>query len=373
MDFSSFFSDLKVYSEEMNKPRSSSAGSTTPAGSLLNLCRQSNLGSALMRILQDKNMKPMRILGKIFEIWETVEVLDEAGNKVLNEDGSVRYRSVPHTIAHPDNYQSPNLKLDPAQTITLNNLINTINKYMEYVDNGVINTDDTGLTIRFRKEITIFWAKIISLTDKSGKSVISDGLPRLCVHKSANFSSSFIAATQARSTIMRDEGLWMSKFFASEVGTSSSITAISTDLGVNGQPGYSMNISFADGAPFEITQEDVDTCADLNTQFVDVTTFDTDYFKSLTDRIQKLINEADGASMSNNGLAQTTQPAFTTIDQSQVVNVVPDMSINNGPTPSQVMENAAVVPPVTPQPINSAMPNFNNMQPAGFQLPTNNL
>lgn len=371
VDFSSFFTNLKTYSEEMNQSKSSSfSAQNNGAGTVLNLCRQSNYGSALVRLLPDECGVPMKILNRLFEIWETVEVTDEQGNKVLNDDGSVRYRSVPHTIAEPLNYTSKLLKLDPSQQQILNNLINAINKYMDYVDNGVIDTDETGMTIKFRKEISLFWAKVIALTDKAGKTVISDGLVKLCMHKSANFSRLFAEACSSRSNIMRDGGAWMSKFMDDTVGTSSSITGISTDLGVGGQPGYSINITFADGAPFEVTQEDISLCKDLNTQVVDVTTFDADYFLKLTERINKFINEADSKAKGNLGMAQAAQPAYQTIDQSQL-NVVPQ---SQNPMEQQSQVNAA--------------PSFGTMQavnpvanngptPAevmgGFQIPVNNL
>lgn len=366
VDFSNYFTNLKAYSEEMNQSKNSFAPQTA-AGTLLNLCRQSYLGSALLRILPDECGIPMKILNKIFEIWETTEVLDENGNKVLNEDGSVRWRSTAHTIADPCNFQSKLLKLDASQMQILNNLINTINKYMDYVDNGVIDTDETGLTVKFRKEISLFWAKVLSLTDKSGKTAISDGLVRLCIHKSANFSRAFSDACSSRTNIMRDGGMWMQKFMDNTVGQSSAITGISTDLGVGGQPGYSMNITFAEGAPFDITQEDVNICKDLNTQVVDVTTFDTDYYLKLTERINKFIIDADNKTKSNMGMAQAVQPAYQTIDQSQIVQ--PQPVFNNGPTPAEVIPQSTPVNPVVTEPMGAPQ-----MPPmSGFQIPTNSL
>lgn len=371
VDFSSFFTNLKSYSEEINQSKSNGNNAqNNGAGSVLNLCRQSNYGSALLRLLPDECGVPMKVLAKLFEIWETVEVKDEQGNVIHNDDGSVRHRSVPHTIVDPLNYNSKLLKLNPAQLQTLNTLINTINRYMDYVSKGIINTDETGLTIKFRKEISLFWAKVIALTDKSGKTIISDGQVKLCMHKSANFSRLFTDACTARSNIMRDSGAWMSKFMDDTVGQSSAITSISTDLGVGGQPGYSINITFAEGAPFEITQEDVSLCKDLNTQVMDVTTFDTDYFVSLNDRINKFIADADNKAKGNLGMTSAAQPIYQTIDPAQL-NVATQVAaptaqpaINNGPTPAEVMGQ---VPPVE-QPMGAQMPPM-----GGFQIPTNSL
>lgn len=379
-DLSSYFSNLKKYSEENSGSNSFNKTERDDSGKVLNLTKQSNYGTVLLRPINDVNGIPMKVLSKIYELYESSPAIDEEGKPILNNDGTQRYQYNNCIIADPVNYSMAGITLTPEQTMALNNCISAIKKYEDYVYNEVIDPEETatGLNVKFRKEISMFWAKVLSLTSNNQTS-LTEGKVRLIRHNSSNFSRQFIQALDDGTAIRKDGGAWIQQYFSRTVGASNKIVSITTDLNKGGTVGYSMSYMFAEGAQYELTQADVDLCTSLHTQICDLTNLDVSVLNAITNRINGYIIAADRKMGNATGAQQAAQPAYTTIDPSQVVQAQPTVTgvvpptqeapqVNTIPTGTPVVNtipNAGAT--VTP----SATPNFNTMNPVANAAPVN--
>jgi len=365
---------------------------------LFNMCAQKNQGTVTLRPITDELGKPYRIISYGYELFESTPVYNPDGTPKVTQEGKpwVDYTNTVIPTADPtkSNFVSNLLKLSPEQMGIMNKLVDVLRNYESLLKSGVIKQDQTPtkLGVKFRSQVILFWAKILSATDLQGKSIITEPTVKLCKHISTGFLSTWTNAMRMRTDAMRDNGAWTAKFMGHTPGTFTGVMSVNTVLNPpGGVKGYSNNVQFMDVAPFDITEADIAKCTDLYAQMADVTTFNADYYVSLTNRIQSYIDDAMEAQKQTYGVSTLQTPPYTSLEQpktttTNTINVGYASQYQNTSTTqsaqpvqqqqqSQSMPLGSEVPPweqsttFTPQqPIQAQQTSFT----PGFQMPTSN-
>ena len=228
MDIQNYFNNMLAENEAMNKASSQNFKKT--AGSVLDLTKEKNRGMVFLRPINDECGVPMKTLNYIYEIYEQSPAFNEDGTPKLDKQGNqwIDYKTT--VIARPDNYKSRLLSLNGNQVALLNRLWEDLQTYDKYLANGVLKREDTAtnMGVKWRKQITLFWAKVLSLTSNSGESLITEKEVRMCLHKSGTFSTNFGKAIQNQSLL--DGAGWQEPYFSRTLGNYNNIVSISTVL-----------------------------------------------------------------------------------------------------------------------------------------------
>lgn len=354
MELSNYFNEMKKYSESQI---STGFDGYDPRGTILNLCRNKYLGTAVMRPLTDSNDIPMRPVHGLWEIYESFPVLGDDGKQVYNDDGSIKTRFSSTLVGAPELYIKG---ISPENASLLNEIRSKLEEYNGYLNNGIIEQESTStnMGVKYRQEITYFWAKVFSVNTADGKSSETEGYVRLIRHNSSRFFKVVTDYINDTTNIKHDGGKWLESYFNRKVGTDNHIMSVNTKL----ETGYTTIVSFTDGANYEVTNDDVKYAVDLNSVGYDITNFDKNTFTMLLDRINKNIELAKSKMMSANNVA----PASNPLAQYQQVmpqnlsaaNVQPQQS-NVSYVPNAQIQPNQQVPPNVQQVINPMMPPTN--------------
>lgn len=377
IDISRYFDDIIASDAAAQQKREKS-----PRGSLLNLCKAENRGLALVRPIVDELGRTTKTLTDLVEVYESIPAFNDDGSPKLNNEGKqwVDYSNI--TVVAPENYNTRMFSLTASQSNLLTELIAKLRMYNEMLNKKILARENTAtnLGVSVRSSLTFFWAKVIMLSDKSGKTKIDDGIVRLCKHVSASFATIMAKAVQTQTKIMGGSKDWMMQFFGRDPGQFNAITSISTEFSPPGVVGYATNIQFSNAAPYDLTEEDISTCVDLNTQVVDLTKFDEAVHANLLQRVTSYI---DGVKKEQNAVLGFTPTNANETVQASPIGEMPLGAPQGIQTPIQ--EPVQPQQPVAPQPqATPVMPEAPAAQPqmtggwtppspTGWQMPNTSL
>jgi len=265
---SDFFSQME--SREAAQQSSSSGNSSNApqevAGSLLDLCYKGTRGTSILRPIMDPSM-PMREINEAFDLYEVFPLLNPDGTQKSGEDGRGWVTSKHTFVMGTSNYRIP---LTPEQMALHNALIQAIQDYQRLVEEDeLIDPDnpahgiDTKLRVNRRWKITMFWAKVLSLTVPGEGCIISDGEVRLCRHHGSSFRQDVANSIKGRTQMKGNDGSWQDAFFNRNVGPANAVMSIN----VVQQQGFKNTIQFEDFGPqYNITDKDIAIAGDLFAQ-----------------------------------------------------------------------------------------------------------
>jgi len=367
MELQSYFKNMSEYSQ--SQINSGKSYSNDKKGSLLNLCSAGNRGTAVIRPIVDINGIPMRPVQNLYEVYETFNALDEKGEQIYREDGTPQIYYNTSLVGLPRHFVKLNLTMEQVDLLTT--LREKLEEYKNILDEGIISSDETAtkMGVSFRPEITYFWGKLINLrADSKAESPASE--VRLFRHHSAKFFQKLSEQITDSTQIRNDGGHWITKYFNRNVGKDTSVLSINTQL----QQGFQLQFNFIEGAPYELTQEDIDIAVDLNSVGYDVTNFDIEEMKGLLERVTSYINLAKSSAQANIGVVpvpNTTaqyqtppanmgvptnipNPSITTQQVGNIMNNGGIVPLNNAVQGANV--NGVTTPPIQQAPVGDIMP-----------------
>ncbi len=333
-DFSTFFGNLKSRNNEVHSEKKSKS-----SGFELDLAKTDNHGIVNIRLIPDETDKPMRSVYKVYEVGFSTPMMKDDGTPELKEDGTPKTKYTKAFIGDPMNYSSTQLQLTQEQTILLNDCIDALNKFDSYTTKykdgklvtPIINTQSLpgGFWTSYRREITFFWGKTLSLTGLDLKNRIEAPKVSLIRHHSMAFGTTIIDTILQKDAVL-GSGAWQSGYFNRNVGNQDKIMSISNKKDGNK---YAINVQFTDGVSFELTDKDIEQCTDLNAQLLDITRLDSDLIRNITEQARRYVAEADAKMQASNGLVASAQ-SVPGIDANQLA---PNTPVN----PATMMNEAS--------------------------------
>jgi hypothetical protein len=331
MNLTKYFQQMNEYSQSQNN---ASRVVNDRRGTLFNLCSVANRGTAVIRPITDTKGVPMRPVQKLYEVYETIKVLDENGNQEFREDGTPSFYYQTTLVGLPQHY--PTNMLTMEQIGILDTLRAKLEEYQDLVNSEIINPEDTAtnMGVAYRSEITYFWGKLLNLRTDSKTEF--DVEVRLFRHHSAKFFQHFSRQIADATSIRNDDGAWLSKYFNRTPGSDTNVLSINTQL----TQGFQTQFNFIDTAPYELTEEDIAYAVDLNSVGYDVTKFDTETFVSLLERVNTNIELAKSKAAQAANVQVVSNPTQA-YQGTQGVQAVP----TGVPNPSLDQPQAVPAPP----------------------------
>jgi hypothetical protein len=112
-----------------------------------------------------------------------------------------------------------------------------------------------------RWKITMFWAKVLSLTVEGQGCVISDGVVRLCRHHGSSFREDLLSAMNDKTQLKGGNDAWQELFFNRLTGPQTAVMSCN----IKQAQGFKNTISFEEQGPnYEVTEADIAVAGDLN-------------------------------------------------------------------------------------------------------------
>jgi len=260
---SDFFADMDLREAKSQAQSSSQQQEQEVAGSLLDICYKGTRGTSILRPIMASNNIPVRNIDDVYDLYETFPLLDAEGKQRTGEDGR-GWVTTKHTfVMATPNYR---IQLTPDQISLQNALIKAIKDYNSLVQEEIIDPDnlDHGITTKLRVnprwKITMFWAKVLSLTVPGEGCTISDGEVRLIRHHGSSFRQDMNNAVKGRTQMKGGDGSWQDAFWNRNLGPATAVMSIN----VTQQQGFKNTIQFEDFGPqYTITDKDLETAGDL--------------------------------------------------------------------------------------------------------------
>jgi len=263
-----FFSGL-----EKREAESASTGAgkfqqnTDPTGTTLDICYKTNRGTSILRPITDVNGYPLREINDAYDLYEVFPMLDAEGKQRVGDDGTPWVTSKHTFVMATPNYRC---QLTPDQINLQNALIKAIKDYNELVtEKEVIDPDKpehgitTKLRVNQRWKITMFWAKVLSLTVPGQGCILSDGAVRLIRHHGSSFRQDITTAIQSKTAMKGGDGSWQEAFFNRNAGPATAVMSVN----VTQQQGFKNTIQFEEMGPnYQVDAKDLEVAGDLFAQ-----------------------------------------------------------------------------------------------------------
>jgi len=365
-NLSTFFASLGKAEEASKNNNSGTAKAEKPVeGSLLDLCYAATRGNSLLKPINDINDKPLRTINNVVDVFEKFPIIRGDGTMIIGEDGKP-WTSGRHTyVMAPNNYVC---QLTPEQIKLQTDLLAALDKYNKLVnEDEVLDPENTTTKMYATKrwKITLFWAKVLSLTVPGQGCIISDGIVRLCRHHGSSFREDLLNATAQKTALKQGNDTWLGAFFNRVAGPSTAVMSCSI---VQAQ-GFKNTISFEEQGPnFEVTDADIALATDLNAAGdspskpeifgLNATVYPEEQMRDLYNRVMENISKFSnnvGAAVAS---AQIAQAGYVAPQQVQAQ-----------AQPIQAAPVQPVQPTVAPIPPQSNLTGFfNNMQQAAPQV-----
>jgi hypothetical protein len=327
--------EIEKYFKNLGTKSASNSGnkkfnrSAAPKSNIMNLTRMDMLGTSLIHLIPDSNKNYIRVIQQFYELYVRNPQFDkQTGAPRLDKDGKQIVYNFTKYVLDPSNFDQAGLTPDQAQLCAE---VKTLTK--EFYELSKISPKVNDLLgIKYRKEISLFYGYLNALI--VGGQVKESGGVKVFKHNSANFSDNFVKATNAK-TLSKGSPIWMSDWFSRDVGRNNKITSITTTLST----GYVTNFAFDESdRGVEITAADIAIANNIYSEFIDTTSFDTQYYVELRTLLQDKIGKAKALiSTLSDSVDTTPQDAPQAVSANRVA----------PPTfQSQQMSNVGVVPPL---------------------------
>jgi len=338
-----YFADLAKYSKVMNE-NAYQQGGQSKNGSVLNLTRTSNLGNAIVRIIPDENMVPVRLAHKVYEIYFTSPATDYAGKPIL-KDGKQATKTEYFAVLDISNYFLT--KPTPEQMALNQKAIDLLELLREYINEEYVGvTSRVGIT--YRGEVALFYAKLINLS-QTDKGSIDKGGVRVCRHHSAKFYSTFSSVIDKKTENRGGSSSWMESYFSRSPGKSNKIISIDTTRPDN--YGYTTQIQFDEGLDYEVTQEDLNTAKNLYKELWDVSKFNDEELIMITNRLRTILNDELAAEQAATSFKTIPGAAEADIHKPSTAPTMPNPAV--APV-SPIIGDGVPASVTTPSPVASA-------------------
>lgn len=362
-----FFSQLGDSEKKSQNNNNNNQQDRPVEGSLLDLCKKENRGTTLLRPIKDVNNVPLRCIDSVWDVYESFPLYDAKGVPIVGEDGTPWKRSKHTFVMATQNYRC---QLTPDQIALHNALLQDLQKYDDLVnEQELIDPDDpkygitTGMHTTFRYKMTLFWAKILSLTVPGQGCMISDGAVRLCRHHGSTFRSDMATTIASKTAMKQGDGSWQEAFFNRDVGPQNAVMSCI----VVQQQGFKNTMQFEENGPqYTLTETDVATAGDLFAagdyeskpciSGLNATVYPESEMRDLYNRVHGYLQQYSNSVAAGVNGTQPVQPAV----QPQVVNasaIQPTAApVQPAAQPAPTAMPQVSVPPVQPQPAVTPQP-----------------
>ena len=249
--------------------RISNRGSSYPR-ELCEMCW--NQGSFLGKMIPDSNGIPLRTISDCHVGFLPVE----------KDDGTGTYNKR-FCICSIDNYECP---VTQDQKNLYNKIIDAININNKYSEECEVRPQFSRIP-----RATIFYMMIRTFLPESGDTGdYTNPRVTLMLHRSYNFTKSLTDSISKRTEMMGKS--WTDEYFNREVGKCFKMTMITTSRPA---VGYEIKFDFIENPQkvFDVEQDHIDKCDNLNKELIDITKFDEEYHKEILDKLTKINNDLD--------------------------------------------------------------------------------
>lgn len=261
-NLTNFFDGLGKAETESHQNQTTQKAEAPVEGSLLDLCYSATRGSSLLKPILDSNNVPLRVVNNVIDVYEKFPLLKPDGTYAgTNQDGSPWTRGHHTFVMAPNNYVC---QLTPEQVKLQSDLMAALNTYDRLVNEDEVldpATLPTKMYTTKRWKITMFWAKVLSLTVEGQGCVISDGVVRLCRHHGSSFREDLLSAMNDKTQLKGGNDAWQELFFNRLTGPQTAVMSCN----IKQAQGFKNTISFEEQGPnYEVTEADIAVAGDLN-------------------------------------------------------------------------------------------------------------
>lgn len=261
-NLTNFFDGLGKAETESHQNQTTQKAEAPVEGSLLDLCYSATRGSSLLKPILDSNNVPLRVVNNVIDVYEKFPLLKADGTYAgTNQDGSPWTRGHHTFVMAPNNYVC---QLTPEQVKLQSDLMAALNTYDRLVNEDEVldpSTLPTRMYTTKRWKITMFWAKVLSLTVEGQGCVISDGVVRLCRHHGSSFREDLLSAMNDKTQLKGGNDAWQELFFNRLTGPQTAVMSCN----IKQAQGFKNTISFEEQGPnYEVTEADIAVAGDLN-------------------------------------------------------------------------------------------------------------
>ena len=272
------FEKLKKAADEKNQKQGSR---------IIYLTDKKARGLVSIRIIQDNNED-------MFFDSVAHTKLAVKGMGSINDEGKRGWLNL--TYFHDSDYDPHVIAPYKEVRTRINSVIDRINTHL-----ATFGWDSLGDLCIFRSKPTSFLAgKILSHTPKDGQNAVSKPYLGIIASDVNHFTSQLVTTVESRTKgAYRGDISWLGKYVSRTVGVTEFATLINTEL--KGK-GYTITFDFAEGAPFEITQEDLDELTNIKS-YLGLTRFDpTPWTEEVLTYLEDSLNSFNSKTLQQDGL-----------------------------------------------------------------------
>lgn len=396
-NLTNFFDGLGKAEADSHQNQNNNQKAEAPVeGSLLDLCYSATRGSSLLKPILDVNNNPLRVVNNVIDVYEKFPLLKADGTYAgTNQDGTPWTRGHHTFVMAPNNYVC---QLTPEQVKLQSDLMAALNTYDRLVNEDEVldpSTLPTRMYTTKRWKITMFWAKVLSLTVEGQGCVISDGIVRLCRHHGSSFREDLLSAMNDKTQLKGGNDAWQDAFFNRLTGPQTAVMSCN----IKQAQGFKNTISFEEQGPnYEVTEADIAVAGDLNAagdnvdkpevSGLNATVYPEQEMRDLLNRVQSYISKFQNGAAATVAAAPQQAPAQAAPVQTQAApqQMPPQSNLTgffNGmqaanAQPAQVAPQAVQTPVQPAAPVQPAQPVVNAattpvqpqpVQPAVAQAP----